>query len=270
MTTTALRPLTTGELLDRTFSLYREHFALFVGIIALPRLLSLAVQLFGISLRPQTGLSAAFSAAMWALAFAIVGLLVAAASQAATVVAVSQLHLGRPTSVAEAYSRVKHRIVGVALLTIVIGIGVGVGVLLLVIPGIIFAMMWSLAVPVAVLEDRGINDSMSRSSELTKGSRWRIFVVWVLFIILSIAIAFLIEWPIGMVVAALGQKSAASAGAQVASAVADYIAQCLAGPLATIAFSLLYYDQRVRKEAFDLQHMMETLDRSQPGMAPVS
>jgi hypothetical protein len=28
----------------------------------------------------------------------------------------------------------------------------------------------------------------------------------------------------------------------------------------TIGLSLLYYDQRVRKEAFDLQHMMATLD----------
>jgi hypothetical protein len=39
-----------------------------------------------------------------------------------------------------------------------------------------------------------------------------------------------------------------------------YISQCLAGPLATIAFSLVYYDERVRKEAFDMQLMMSTLD----------
>jgi hypothetical protein len=32
------------------------------------------------------------------------------------------------------------------------------------------------------------------------------------------------------------------------------------GPLATIAFSLVYYDERVRKEAFDLQLMMTTID----------
>jgi hypothetical protein len=53
----------------------------------------------------------------------------------------------------------------------------------------------------------------------------------------------------------------------VASAIASFVSQCLVGPLATIAFSLLYYDQRVRKEAFDLQHMMETLDGAQAGMA---
>jgi hypothetical protein len=31
-----LRPLSLGELLDRTFSLYRKHFFLFVGIAAIP------------------------------------------------------------------------------------------------------------------------------------------------------------------------------------------------------------------------------------------
>lgn len=268
MTTTALRPLTTGELLDRTFALYREHFVLFVGIVALPHLLSLAVRLSAISLHPQRSLAAVMSAVGWAFGFAVVTLIVAAASQAATVVAVSQLHLGRTTSVTEAYSRVMGRIVRVVLLTIVVGIGVGVGVLLLVVPGIIFTMMWSLAVPVTVLEDRGIIDSISRSSELTKGSRWRIFVVWILFIVLSFAVGFLIQWPVGFVAGKAGPGAAASGGFQVAVAVAEFIAQCLVGPLATIAFSLLYYDQRVRKEAFDLQHMMETLDLAQPGVAP--
>jgi hypothetical protein len=38
--------------------------------------------------------------------------------------------------------------------------------------------------------------------------------------------------------------------------------------LMTIGFSLLYYDERVRKEAFDLQHMMATLDDPQGGTVP--
>jgi hypothetical protein len=36
----------------------------------------------------------------------------------------------------------------------------------------------------------------------------------------------------------------------------------------TIGLSLVYYDERVRKEAFDLQHMMASLDAA-PG-APAS
>jgi hypothetical protein len=52
----------------------------------------------------------------------------------------------------------------------------------------------------------------------------------------------------------------AGAGWQVTSLAAAFISQCLVGPLATIAFSLVYYDERVRKEAFDLQLMMTTID----------
>ena len=50
-----LRPLTLGELLDRSFSLYRRHFWLFVGIMALPSLLGLAFGLLVALFNPQPG-----------------------------------------------------------------------------------------------------------------------------------------------------------------------------------------------------------------------
>ena len=40
-----LRPLSIGEILDRTFTLYRRNFLLFLGITAIPRLLSLGLNL---------------------------------------------------------------------------------------------------------------------------------------------------------------------------------------------------------------------------------
>jgi len=42
---TVLRPLSTSELLDRTFHLYRNNFLVFVGIAAIPQLAVLALQL---------------------------------------------------------------------------------------------------------------------------------------------------------------------------------------------------------------------------------
>jgi hypothetical protein len=35
----------------------------------------------------------------------------------------------------------------------------------------------------------------------------------------------------------------------------------------TIALTLLYYDQRIRKEAFDLQVMMDSIAQSAPELA---
>src|SRR5713226_10205336 len=50
MASADLRPLSLGELLDRTFTLYRNHFWLFVGIMAVPQLLLLAIGLVGVAI----------------------------------------------------------------------------------------------------------------------------------------------------------------------------------------------------------------------------
>ena len=52
----------------------------------------------------------------------------------------------------------------------------------------------------------------------------------------------------------------AAAKYRIALQVVTFLAQALVAPLATISFSLIYYDERVRKEAFDLQLMMDALD----------
>jgi hypothetical protein len=46
--------------------------------------------------------------------------------------------------------------------------------------------------------------------------------------------------------------------------IADFLGGALAGPVTTIALVLVYYDQRVRKEAFDLQLMMEAVGQAAP------
>jgi hypothetical protein len=45
---------------------------------------------------------------------------------------------------------------------------------------------------------------------------------------------------------------------------AGFVASLLTGPLATIGVALVYYDERIRKEAFDLQLMMSSLDAAAP------
>jgi hypothetical protein len=103
---------------------------------------------------------------------------------------------------------------------------------------------------------------MSRSAELTRGNRRRIFVIWLLFVILNIGFSWLLHWPIEIAagVSIRGALHHAAVGWQAASLAATFVSVCLVGLLATIAFSLVYFDERVRKEAFDLQLMMTTLD----------
>ena len=45
-----LRPLSTGEILDRTFTLYRQNFLLFLGISAIPHVLVLVLNLARVSI----------------------------------------------------------------------------------------------------------------------------------------------------------------------------------------------------------------------------
>ncbi|HET9306853.1 MAG TPA: hypothetical protein VFO46_12565 [Candidatus Sulfotelmatobacter sp.] len=269
--TTPLRPLSTGELLDRTFSLYRSHFGLFLAIYALPHLFVLAFQCLGVALEPSgTQLANLLARLPWFYGAIVLTWIFGAISQAATVMAVSQVHLDRSTSVIDAYSRVKKHLLGVLGLSFMVGLAAG-ACLILIVPGIMLFVMWSLSVQAKVLEDKGVFDAMTRSSDLTRGRRWRIFVIWILFFLLAIVVSQLLQWPINLAAGVSGSLvlQRVSPIWQIASLAATFISECLVGPLATIAFSLIYYDERVRKEAFDLQLMMMTLDAQPAANSPV-
>ena len=261
--TTALRPLSTGELLDRTFSLYRSRFMLFVGIFALPHLVVLGLQFVQlVNQRPYAQTPNIIASLLWFVAIVFVGLVMASASQAATVVAVSELHLDRPASVVESFSSVKGHLLGVFWLSFIIGFGVGTGTVRFLVPGILLAIIWSVAVPAKVLENKSAFAALSRSVDLVKGDWGRIFVVGLLVVVLSWGVRMLLQVPILVATymsARAGMRNAVM-GWQIASLVASFVAESLVGAVGTIAFSLVYYDERVRKEAFDLQLMMTTID----------
>lgn len=261
--TTALRPLSTGELLDRTFSLYRNHFMLFVGIFALPRLLVLAIQFMQlVDQKPYARTPNVFASLIWFAAIAFVGLVMASASQAAAVIAVSELHLDRPASVMDSFARVKGHLFGVILISIIVGLGMGAGLIAFLVPGILLWIIWSLAVPAKVLENKGALSALSRSVDLVKGDWGRIFVIGLLVFVLSLGVPLLFQVPILFATYMSAQAGMRNAvlGWQIASLVASFVAVSLVGAVGTIAFSLVYYDERVRKEAFDLQLMMTTID----------
>jgi len=260
---TALRPLSTGELLDRTFSLYRSHFGLFVVIFALPHMVVLAYQLIGLVFQsPSPNFSNILLTASWTIGAAVLTLVVSAVSQAATVVAVSNFLLDRPASVTDSFSRIKGQLLGILVLSFLCTVAAWFGLFVFIVPGVILWIMWSLAVPVKVLEQKGVFDSMSRSMELTKGSWGRIFVIGLLIVALRFGVSALLNWPVLIAAGFSMRGGVRQMGVvwQIAVQVSTFVSTSLVGALATIAFSVVYYDQRVRKEAFDLQFMMTTLD----------
>ena len=70
--------------------------------------------------------------------------------------------------------------IGVA---IVYAIGTGIASLALIVPGIIVAVMWSVATPALVEERQGVFASLARSRALTKGARWPIFGLILIYVL---------------------------------------------------------------------------------------
>ena len=85
-------------------------------------------------------------------------------------------------------------------LGILLGLAVGAGMILLIIPGVMLAVAWCVAVPVYVVERPGVIASFGRAAALTRGSRWPIFG---LFVIYAIA-ALIIQVVMGIVGGVLG------------------------------------------------------------------
>lgn len=120
MNLSELRPLSLGELLDRAFGSYRQHFWTFVGIMALPQVCAVAISLLQQGLagpmsmpRPDTRTPALASSAGelgGSIVTLIVFLVVYSAALGATALAVSEFYLGRSITIGQAYRRLRGRV----------------------------------------------------------------------------------------------------------------------------------------------------------------
>jgi hypothetical protein len=261
-----LRPLTIGELLDRSFSLYRRHFLLFVGLAALPNLMPPAFSVAVLLAPPDIGPAGEF--ATLCLSF-LVYLFATALAQGATVVAVSQIHLGQSASISAALGEIRPQLGSLILTILNMGVRIVIGLFFLIVPGILLAIRYALAVPVAVVEQRTGGDALARSANLSEGSRGRIFVIYILLILLLTIGTLLWQVPATIVLLLTGSLGEVETPlGQAVLLFGSYLTQTLLGPIATIATAVMYFDQRVRKEAFDLEHMMKQLDRGTPQPLP--
>lgn len=272
-----LRPLSLGEILDRTFSLYRRHFALFVGISAIPQLLVLPLNLMqapaagpfwrSVTDQPQwkiAGMSALGLAGLVALV--VVAVVAYMFTQGATVYAVSELYLGRTTTIGASLRRMRGHFWQLLGVTILNGLIIGASTILLIIPGVYMACRLITAVPAALLEDLGPIKSVSRSFNPTEENAGRAFLIYALYLFLLYAALALLESPFSFVASLYARNPDVAHLWLVASQVGSLLAAILVAPVMLIATALFYYDLRVRKEGFDLQLMMNQVGGTAPGM----
>lgn len=81
-------------------------------------------------------------------------------------------------------------------LTVLLGLAVFVGLVFLIVPGVLLFVMWAVASPVLVAERTGVFGAFSRSQELTRGARRKVFgielvifvVLWAVSAVLAVAL----------------------------------------------------------------------------------
>jgi len=271
MATLDLRPLSLGELLDRTFFLYRRNFLLFVGIAAIPYSLFFIVKLAGAVMpvlsravaagrTPSAGVAiAGFGGGIFAVVAVIVGLIAYVFSIGATVFAVSEIYMGRQTSIRASLRRVRGHagtIFGVMLLS---GLIVLAGFIALIIPGVYLMLRIPVATAAALLEDLGPADSIRRSFELTKGFAGRASLIFLLSGVLAWVTVAVFQFPFAILIVVSAKQAQLVLLWTILAQLGNFLGSSLVAPVSTISFALFYYDLRVRKEAFDLQMMMKAI-----------
>ncbi|MEU0071312.1 glycerophosphoryl diester phosphodiesterase membrane domain-containing protein [Streptomyces sp. NPDC006332] len=121
---------------------------------------------------------------------------------------------------------------------------------------------FSLASPALMLEKQSITKSMSRSAKLVRGSWWRIFGIQLLASVIAGIVSAIVVLPFTFLAAAfsgdgIGSLLNGSGGLGwsflIISGVGSVIGSMITFPITAGVTVLLYVDQRIRREALDLE-----------------
>jgi hypothetical protein len=129
-------------------------------------------------------------------------------------------------------------------------------------------MLWmvprlSMAFAASVAENAGVLQSIQRSWTLSKGTRGRILLLFLLGAVCGWMLTWLVTVPVLIALYLIpGMRSPQHAqlmGSIIlfASYGAGFAVQALVRPVYGIALVLFYYDQRIRNEGYDIERMMQ-------------
>lgn len=275
MPDTALRPLTFGEILDHAVNLYRRLFVPLVLVQVCCVGWIYPIQVYSAANGQQLGVGY--------LLIMLASFVLSALASTAVALIISENYLGRTLAALPALRQARRMLGAVITLSLAMGLvlmvssipaagaltagmafmlpsalGVprnpGFGALLMLsgfglmlVPVAIFAGL-AVSTPALVLERLEATQALRRSWALTRGSRLR--VIGVLFVT-----ALLISIPFVGVMGVAGAFSAGRTETTVSLLMLSlsYVVSLVVTPLFYCVLTLLYYDLRVRKEAFDLE-----------------
>jgi len=184
------RTLSAGRVFERAFAAVRTNPVVILGLAlvvgALPTLIVtyLFAQMGMGSLEAiRTGAMSMSALYGMVMVSSLISMIISAIVQGAMTRAAIAATEGKQVSFGDSLAtglRVFLPLIGLAIVT---SIGIMLGLILLIVPGIILLLMWSVAVPALVVERRGVFGSLSRSSDLTKGAKGTVFGILVVVVI---------------------------------------------------------------------------------------
>lgn len=253
--TPQLRPLSVGEMLDAGFRLFRHRFGTLVACVLVP---IVPLTILGTIITASTDdtaydVNAPANDSGTAIAGTIVGGLVQSVGAALAVAAcfkvISAAYLGERSSAGDSLRYSLGRFLPLIVTYILVVLITIPGFLLLLLPGIWLTIKLCMAFPAVVFERANPFKAIGRSWRLTRGNWWRVFGALFVVFLIALVINF-------AVFAVLGGIAGASDISEIAFAVLatliTLLTYVLTYPLWASVMTVIYYDLRVRHEAFDL------------------
>lgn len=215
----------------------------------------------------------------------LISMLATIFTTAVLTVVISRSVLGRPVTLSGAWAEARPRLVPLLGLTLLLAVmaaavmtvgilpgfligdtaGVGLAFIGLLAAGAVFLWLmvrFCLASPALMLERQSITASMRRSAKLVRGAWWRTFGILALTWLLTLIVTLVIGVPFGIIAMAVddgGLGAFLTDGATsfgwpflIVSAIGDVVIATITYPLSAGVMALLYVDQRIRREALDL------------------
>jgi len=215
-----------GEVLGQAWLLYTRNAG---------RLIAVAAIVFGFVSLVQAAIDSSGQRALLAVA-AGVTILGVLWLQGALVVAVDDIRGGGARlSIGQVFRRVEPRLWTLLGVGVIAAVGVAGGLILFIVPGLVLLTFWSMAVPAAVLERRGVIDAFRRSMRLVQGDAWRVFAV----ILLTIAFSTIVATMIIVILSPLPRFFDIY--------VAGVVANSITMPFVALAWTVMFFDLRSAK-----------------------
>ncbi len=245
-----------GRVVSRTFGVIGRNFVAF---------LLLALVLAGIPeaitryfTQSQGAASFSLTRSLLSFAFSVVGFMALSVLQAALVHgSIADLN-GKKASFGDCLAtgmRFLWPVIGVSLLT---GLAVGFGFILLIVPGVLMGLAWCMSVPAVVVERKGVTEAFGRSADLTRGNRWAIFglaVIYLLIVWIIDAVAIAVTG--GLSFATLAQGQSGFNGVEWVLLTVLQVVQSLIG---AAGLASIYFELRSTKEGVGVESLASVFD----------